>query len=275
MNTNELKEKLTAVRNNDYAIDGSPALQEAVTAMLQHIGTTDPVLRDELIYKTFLKWTLNGTIQPELMKQILWTSLDEGHLFYQIGEKDTDSVFTRSFSVLIVPLAMHLNSEKAYLTREDVIRIKDTVIEYMQQEKDVRGYVEGKGWAHSAAHGADALEDLARCEHIGRTELIELLDTVKAKVCIREYTYIHEEDERMAFTALSIFNRNLLKDDDIMNWLLGFGDIQRPGMDPGDYPLYINIKNFLRSLYFKLLPQMEHKTISDAILGTLGKLEGH
>ena len=46
------------------------------------------------------------------------------------------------------------------------------------RERDLRGFVAGKGWAHAVAHGADALGALARSRQSGRLELTVLLDVV-------------------------------------------------------------------------------------------------
>ena len=38
---------------------------------------------------------------------------------------------------------------------------------WLLRERDLRGFVPGKGWAHAVAHGADALGTLARSPHVG------------------------------------------------------------------------------------------------------------
>ena len=40
--------------------------------------------------------------------------------------------------------------------------MKDKLISYVNREKDVRGYVREKGWAHCMAHVADAFDELVK-----------------------------------------------------------------------------------------------------------------
>ena len=37
----------------------------------------------------------------------------------------------------------------------------DAIATWLLRERDLRGFVPGKGWAHAVAHGADALGALA------------------------------------------------------------------------------------------------------------------
>jgi hypothetical protein len=267
LNSNLLKEKLIKIKENNYVINDSVNVFEMALDMLQHIGSTDSEFRDRLIYSTLSKWTISVAFTSEQMHELLRISLDEAHLFYKIGERDTDSVFTRTFSVLIIPLALYLDNSIKFLSKEEIIDIKEKVIKYLELENDVRGFVEGKGWAHSTAHAADALEDIARSEYINHDELLEILDVIKMKICISNYTYINEEDERMVIAAMSVFNRRLLEDEEVIKWIKSFGSIEKTVQH-----LIVNTKHFLRSLYFKTLYQKKFEMITEAILYTLQDL---
>jgi hypothetical protein len=97
----------------------------------------------------------------------------------------------------------------------------------MLNETDVRGYVEVKGWAHSAAHTADALDELVQCLCFNKTDLIDILDSIKAKVRIGYYVYVDEESERMVTVVESSFNRKQLSSSEIIEWLQGF-ELENP-----------------------------------------------
>ena len=43
----------------------------------------------------------------------------------------------------------------------------DRIATWYVRERDLRGFVPGKGWAHAVAHGADALGALGRLPHLG------------------------------------------------------------------------------------------------------------
>jgi len=259
-NIAELKQRLTQVKDNDYNIPDGIDTDALIVDMLTNIGHPDGELRDGLIYSTFGSWVENGSLTIKQMKHILTTCLGENYLFHGIGEKDTDTVFTRSFSSLAIALAFVMHDEKPFLTQAEVGGIKDAVLHYISQEKDYRGYVPGKGWAHAVAHIADALANVAGCEIDGkycfdRDSLIEILDAVKALICNKDSVYTAEEDERLVGVVNMVCSNETLTNDDLMAWLGGFAQAGNwwEGDVPGDYYQKVNTKHFLRSLYFNFL----------------------
>lgn len=92
----------------------------------------------------------------------------------------------------------------------------------MFDERDVRGYVEVKGWDHSAAHTADALDELVQCICFNKIDLLDVLNSIKAKICIGYYVYVDEESERMVTVVVNSFNRKILSDLEMIEWLQGF-----------------------------------------------------
>ena len=55
---------------------------------------------------TLATWIERDVFEPKDLKEILMVSLNEQHLFLGLGEKETDTVFTRTFSMLIVAAVM-------------------------------------------------------------------------------------------------------------------------------------------------------------------------
>ena len=61
---------------------------------------------------------------------------------------------------LYFPPLISVHEREPLLSEEQLYSVAEQVLEYVYLEEDVRGYVEGKGWAHSTAHAADALDAL-------------------------------------------------------------------------------------------------------------------
>jgi len=257
----ELKQLLARIKDNDYSIPNEIDVDGLIADMLKFIGHVDGELRDKLIYSTFCGWVDNGILSATQMRHILATCLSETHLFFGIGEKDTDSVFTRAFSSLAIALAFVVHDENPFLTVDDVQNIKEVLLRYVGQERDYRGYVAGKGWAHSVAHIADALANVAGCEIdgefcIGRESLLEILQAVKSLACNRDWVYIAEEDERLVDVVNMVCSNEILTNDDFIEWIDSFDPSDNKwweGTVPNDYYLHVNCKHFLRSLYFNFL----------------------
>ncbi|OOM72016.1 hypothetical protein CLPUN_48460 [Clostridium puniceum] len=270
---NKLKEKLIKIENNNYLLEREKDYFNIGLEMLESIGSLDPILRDDLIYGTLSNWILENKFTVEQLKKLLNISLDTDHLFYKLYEKDDDAVFKRTFSVLIVALIIEKHRDEKFLCKEDLYEIKNKLIEYMNNEQDVRGYVEVKGWAHSAAHTADALAVLAQCSDINKIDLLDILNSIKAKVCIGYYVYIEEESERMVTVIENSFNRNMLSDLEINSWLHEFKLQNTKASYIENMHLKVNVKGFLRSLYFRLLEQDNFNGINEEIKKTIKSLK--
>ncbi len=248
-----LKEKLREIEKNDYALMDSQDVFLLVKEMLTEIGSPDPELRDNLIYSTFVEWFNSKSVfSHQQLEYILNTALDDRHLFLGIGENGTDSVFTRSFSALLFPLLLSAHREEPFISQTDMLRVKALLLKYYQEEKDIRGFVPGKGWAHTAAHGADALDDLALCREIDSTGLLDVLHALAEKICSPDLALNYEEDERITTAVMSVLSRGLLPENDIKDWIK---DLSNRAMqihrEPANF-CYRNVKNFLRSLYFRM-----------------------
>ncbi len=62
-------------------------LDALIENMLQHIGDTEPELRDDLIYLSFCRLVENSLIGFKLMEKILETCIGSDYLFFTLGKK--------------------------------------------------------------------------------------------------------------------------------------------------------------------------------------------
>ncbi|KOP67360.1 hypothetical protein AMS62_20520 [Bacillus sp. FJAT-18019] len=268
---NNLKSFLRDVRDNNYKIPEGTDIDQVVHAMIQNIGTIDDELRDKLIYGTLHRWIMNEELSIELVRKVLYITLDDDHLFCGIGDIDQDTVLTRSFSALFIPLAFHYNDIFNYLTEQEYEYIYSRMRKYFELEKDYRGYILDKGWAHSIAHAADGLSSISSASYYSEKHLLVILELIREKACVSNYYFINDEDVRMAAVVVQIVKRNILKEDILINWVQQLGCIERLA-----YPQYDilrgNIKNLLRSVYFKLMDISGTEFINKEIIKTLNQL---
>lgn len=267
MKEKELKMKLEEVKKNNYNLKKDESYFKLSTIMMENIGALDPELRDDLIYDIFCKWILEKRLTKEDLEFLLKLALDDSHLFYKLLEKEEDAVYTRSFSMLSIALIIYVHREESFLKKEVVFEVKDKILDYMYKEEDLRGYVKERGWAHSMAHGADVLDELANCTCLVEKDLIEILYCIKEKMTTSSYVYIEEENERMVNAVESVLNRNLIREEAILNWL---GDFQLQGNSHIEkLHSKVNTKSFLRSLYFRLIDTSEYEAIKVKIKNIL------
>jgi hypothetical protein len=254
LNEAQLKEKLQVFSDNEFRLSKDDDLSEIIPAMLDHIGSTDSYLRDDLIYSAFGTWILKyNAIDREQLRSMLPKVLDEQHMLYKLGEENTDSVFTRSFSILLLPLILIAHRSEPFLTASDIQQIKEKLLYLLGHEKDRRGFVSERGWAHAIAHAADALDDLAQSSELSKIDLLELLEAIRSVICVQEIGYIYGEEERMVTAVIAIIKRDLLSEMEIAQWIQSFANnmLSVKSM-PEKLIVRTNVKNFLQSLYFRL-----------------------
>ncbi|MEC9488109.1 MAG: DUF2785 domain-containing protein [Halanaerobium sp.] len=269
----QLKKVLSKVKENDFAVPEEIGVEEITKKMLEYIGSTDPVLRDHLIYVTFYHWILQGKYTDEQLLKLAQAAIDEEHLHYGLGEKGTDSVFTRTFSSLLSAVILYANRERHFLSRVQFDVMKEALFHYLKEENDMRGFVPEKGWAHGIAHAADALEELPHFEYLAEEDLEILLNLARDKMVTNDHVFICLEDERMSNAVVTSFKHENLSEENAFAWLDSFNEIEK-GLDWTEDRVAIhNLKLFLKSLYFKtikedMLPKSYEEKIKEVILKT-------
>lgn len=259
---NELRTRLDVIRQQDYAPpEDTPELTEA---MLTYLGHPDSELRDDLIYLTFVHWIEREVYSSEVLRVLLATVLDDAHLFLGLGEVESDSVFTRTFSVLLVPPILDRHRQRPLFSALEVAELQDRLTTYLQRERDLRGFVVGRGWAHAVAHTADALGTLASCHELDARALHLLLELMRDTASTTQTHYTHGEDERLSRAALQTFSRGVLAESEVKAWLESFRErAQYVGSHPPpeSYWGFLNLKHFLRALYFsvKRAPEISYQ----------------
>ncbi|UCC50760.1 MAG: DUF2785 domain-containing protein, partial [Anaerolineaceae bacterium] len=107
-----LKQRLQEIVANDYQAPSGPEIYPLILAMGTYIGSVDPEFRDDLIYMTLATWIDRDIFEAQDLIEILKVVLNTQHLFWGLGESGTDTVFTRTFSMLIV--ASVLNAHRRH-----------------------------------------------------------------------------------------------------------------------------------------------------------------
>lgn len=195
-----------AVIADDYTPPTDTTLPLLVRELSAALGSTDAELRDDIAYSVLTQWLYVKRLMPRALRDELlaeWTK----NLRHGIGDRRTDSVLRRSFSALMLAVAVALDNEAAYLDRKEYEALLSAAMEYLRAEQDTRGFDVDKGWVHSVAHTADLLKFLGRSRHLERSEQAVILSGIAAKVAQLDHVLVHGEDERLARAVVSIVSR--------------------------------------------------------------------
>lgn len=227
-------------------------LDELTEELTRMLGSTDSDLRDGTAYPALGTWIDRG-VYDELL-----TGLGDGMaagLTVGLGESGTDSVFRRAFSVLVLATVVERDTEQHLVPAEKVLRWGDQIVTWYLRERDLRGLVAGKGWAHTVAHGADAIGSLAESRHFGLQELTVLLDVIADRLLTIESPLLAGEPDRMANAVMAILRRNVVPTTIVAPWVSRLAAHANPfGSGTGEdrFPPTHNAQQLLRSLYLQL-----------------------
>lgn len=235
---------------------------EFAMALMTNLHSTDPELRDELSYSILENLIQSDTLLSSQLAELLHFALSEELLFFRIGEHDTDSVFARSFALLIVGTILDADVTTRRLDSQSVHEAIGKVIEYASKERDYRGYVQGKGWAHSIAHAADALGSCVQHPVATESERKRIVVAIRelATVC---YPLHHREDDRLSYALLQVVEAERIDTESLVEWIRGF-EFDAEASDEF-CACNVNAEHFLRSLYFMLLWRVPGHTLLDPI----------
>ena len=228
--------------------------KELLDQMLHHIGSLDPILRDDLIFSRLAEWIMSGELPVTSAKRIVSFVLSPDGLFYKMKTSDDTAVFTRSFSALLLAVVLETDAAHPQLEEQTYEQISNQLLEYLSNETDFRGFVPDYGWAHSIAHIADVYNAWfkhPRCqirnEQAAIARFIEILMTP-------DYVFIDEEQERVITAWLAARERGMT--DEIL-----FTTIETSVQTLLDLPVnwsderftvLRNTKQLLRTLYFRV-----------------------
>ncbi|ABP55342.1 alpha/beta hydrolase fold [Salinispora tropica CNB-440] len=243
--------------------DERPA--DLVALMLTHIGDLESDLR-ELIYAVFHTLVTGDHLTEAELRDLLIVLTDDGHLFHGIGGHGEPTVFTRTFSALVIALVLARHRRRPFLTVDEYGHVRDALLRYHREERDLRGLVDEGGWAHAAAHGADALAELVRCQDVDVETQRAVLAALRGVLHNGTTIFPDEDDERIATVVDAIVTHGPLPEPEVVAWLRTLADCADRPRGRAQTVDRVNTRNLVRSLWFR-------RPHDGAIAGALADVE--
>lgn len=241
------------VLSDGLAVPTDRPLDDLTAELTTMLGAPDPEQRDGIAYPALATWLERG-VYDDLLPGLgdgMATGLEVG-----LGEQGTDSVFRRSFSVLVLAEVLERDNEERLLTRDQVLRWGDQIATWFLREQDLRGWVPDKGWAHALAHGADALGALAGSPHLEAPELTVLLDVLADRLVATDtHPLTSGEPDRMAMATMEVLRRDLVPLKVLEPWVARLQAHAAPYGQPAGGDPFLRSGNpqaFLRALHLQL-----------------------
>ena len=220
-----------------FEVPSDRPLDELTAELTAMLGSTRPEVRDGTAFPALATWIANGVYDD------LLAGLGDGMvagLSVGVGEDGTDSVFRRSFSALILGACIERDNERHLLPGAKILEWGDRAMTWFLTERDTRGYVPEKGWAHTVAHGADTLGALAESPHLAGPEHTVLLDIVAERLLDQpaDAPLASGEPDRLAAAVMQVLRRNTLGVDALEPWVHRIGAAANPYRGPVDHDPY-------------------------------------
>ncbi len=246
------------------------------------LGSTDSEWRDDIGYGVvaacvYKKQRL-GSGERRALAELLSPNLRKG-----IGETQGDSVLLRSFSALSLSILAAAELREPAMGDEGYRRLVDDALQYLRDERDLRGFEPRVGWIHATAHTADLLKFLARDARFRREDQLRLFDAAWTRMAASGApVFTHAEDERLAAALVSVVRRTDFDAARLDGWLERFPRLEKQVWakappEAAALDAAQNARNLLRSLYVLLsLPQPPpaptQPAARDAVLSTLQQI---
>ncbi|NHJ84195.1 MAG: DUF2785 domain-containing protein [Asgard group archaeon] len=268
------KSELLSIVENEFAIPKGVDYHELLPVLESNLGSTDTVIREnsmEILYN----WAAKGMLTDLEL-------IDLGHrlaanLSYKLGESETDSVFLRSFSALVLNGVLRadrnfiegkIEGRKSFLTSDLINNWLNLALEYFINEQDLRGYVPIKEWAHSLAHCSDLFCSFAHHPIIRKEDHLRILDVIATKFLQpANHVFTASEEARICRVIAAIQTRCLVLPEEYQNWLkkiitpyaekTWFEDVNEPETFNQKLNARVNARLFLQRLYDMLQYNVE------------------
>ena len=201
-----------------YAVpenDSADTLSNELSAML---ASPDPALRDDLAYSILARWIARPNI---LSSKQLIALTDEwrANLNTGIGESGNDLVVKRSFSALCLASLAEREAKTPFMGANRYHQLVAEASNYLQAEKDLRGYDPRLGWVHATAHAGDLLQGLAHSTQMSKDEEVAILAAIAHRLSTAPQIYIQGEQDRLAAAVDALLRRPDFEPENFNQWL--------------------------------------------------------
>lgn len=209
-----------AIQTNHYAVPEGESAVALAHELSVYLGSPDPELRDDLAYSILDVWIIE---RPQLSRQELIPFEEEwsANLKVGMGESGTDSVLKRSFSALMLASIAQRDLKTQFLGEARYRALLADAINYLTNERDLRGYDATKGWIHATAHTADLLKALAENDLLTQDDQHAILAAIAARLASAPTVYSYGEQDRLAMAVRSVLTRRDFDAGYFDEWLAG------------------------------------------------------
>jgi len=269
-----------AIADHNFAVPADESVGALALQIADLAAETDPMLRDSCGYEILAAWIYHKDLLSSEQLEALRRKLLPAMIFH-IGESESDTVFRRSFSALYMSILAAQDLRKPFLSDAAFQETLTTALQCYAEEKDLRGYVPEKGWAHATAHVGDLLKFLARNPKLTAEDQKRIVAGAARRCRTARSVFVWGEDARIAAALLAIANRKDFDPSLFDEWFKAVMAEnkelwKRPNVDVAAYVSVRAQSNVLAHLAAKIASQKDNQVpqqFRDALNTTLTQID--
>ena len=215
-------------------------------ALADCLGDADPQLRDGIAFEALSHWMRGKQLDGDGLRAL------QANLFRQLDGDDADG-YRKPFAALVLSEVARTDRVEAWMTAEERARMAAAAADYLRSVRDHRGYVDGEGWRHGVAHGADWAMQLVLNRQLMPADGMSLLSAVATQVApIDGHAYAFGEPARLARPVAYAAARGDLDQAAVDAWMAGLvadlGPLPEGDRQAAWWTRRANLENFLHTL---------------------------
>lgn len=269
-----LKKRLIELHKNNWQFPDDVDADSLAEEMVEALKSVDSDLRWRLACAGLYELINSGRISDKKCHSLFLSLINE-NLLHGLGREDDDSLVARTWSVLAVPDFFEYNNKmnRRILSDNELRDAFNTALKCLNEEKDLRYYVEDKGIGHAICHYTEAFPILMADSSIGKDEIMALLDAVKGRICINYQSYFTYEYVTFADTIIGVLKKEVLSEAEFTDWVESFLTQEKTGDVHKDKLLWENQSKFFWCMEARLKTDYPHLHVYvwDAIFSLMDK----
>lgn len=244
-------------------------IEHLIDEILPEIGNLDSHIRDDLIYPNLFHLFYDDHLSNEALENYTRLLISEDYLLFDMDNLVDYSVLKRTFSLLQLVVMVYLYNKRSIFSKELLLDIYDKLIYYSENEKILTGYDEKVGWVDSVPHSADVFAQLIDSKDLNIDQLENIFNVLKDKFLITHFHYTSNEDERVVNVLEKGLKREEITQEFLFNWVDNCVNYEKKNKYPDAIYIKRNVKHLLRSLYFRILDDINYKDLVNHIKNNL------
>ena len=229
-NALSIHELIQTIVDSDFAVPEGIDPEGLIPDLTGLLGSPDQITRERAL-DVLGTWGARGRFGDETLRTLGDRMAED--LGHGLGEEGTDTVFLRSYAALVLctPIGVDqmftaglVEGRGPFLDPERVGGWLTRALETLQGERDLRSFIDGKGWADAIPHRGDVLHQFARSPHTDADGQERILRAIADRLTsTTDKVFVHDDGGRLMRAAYCVLLRGELPLETLTAWIDGFG----------------------------------------------------